>query len=128
MSGTHKGWTIYLVVYFVMFVVFASFTFSDNNLGQVFSTLFVFSTLLDVISLIGLFKYARTRTVSYSMIWVIIAAFFTAKLLFTWSKLIPNLYPWFSTPEQKVSLAGLAGALLQVPVAYALWRYSFRKG
>ncbi|MBF4988342.1 hypothetical protein [Methylophilus sp. 14] len=118
---SNRGWYLYFFVYLLLFISLSIFTIYK---GQDLS---IISLSLDVLALIGLYKFARTNTVSFSFIWVIIASFFTARLLFVWYILIPNIYPWLSMFEQMVSLWGLVGSAFQVPVAYALWRYSFRK-
>jgi hypothetical protein len=118
---TERFWSIYFKAYLTLFIIFTLLTIYFQEFPL------VYTIVLDVIALYGFYKFVTTKTVSYSFFWIIIASLFTARIIRLWYNLLPNIYPWLSLSEQKVSLWILASSLPQLPVVLALWLYSFQK-
>jgi hypothetical protein len=120
-------WWCYLALYAALFcLTFVNFV--SEGLFESFGAAFLSWAILssDAVCIIGLYAYIRSTRLFAPAFWRVMLMLLVARMFVSASFLVPNLFPWKSTPEQYVALAGLVSFLLAMPLLVALWRYGYR--
>ena len=119
-----KGWAVYLATYAVLFVIFLyPYFYFIESIGPVQ----IFTVMLDLAAIICLYWHVRRQplqSLGIRIVFIGFALVFFARILVILYLLLPNLFPWLGSPEQRVSIWGLCGLLFQIPMAVALFAYS----
>ncbi len=121
-----KGWAAYLIVYAGLLL---AFIYPYFRLPSGPSYILIASTALDFASVWCLYQYVRRKPIPSLGIRIAVLALtflFVGRLAIVLALLVSNAYPWLGLAEQWVSLAGIGGALFQVPMAVALASYALR--
>ena len=128
MKTTHqlyrKGWALYLAIYAAVFVIFL---YPYFRYVESIEPVQISSTMLDLAAIVCLYWHVRRQPVQslgIRVVFIVFAFVFLARILFALYLLLPNLFPWLSSSEQRISVIGLCGILFQIPMAVALFAYS----
>lgn len=119
-------WWCYFALYalLVVFTLGVSITSGQaDSFGS--SALTALFLILDVACLVGLYGYIRSAPLFPLSVWRVVLTLVLARFFVGASFLIPNLFPWEATLEQRVALAGLLSLILALPMVFALWRSAF---
>ncbi|MFT3801048.1 MAG: hypothetical protein QM766_07490 [Burkholderiaceae bacterium] len=82
---------------------------------------------IDLLVVHGLYGYAtrrRIRGIRWRVLYLVLALVLCVRVAVVLYLLLPNLFPWFGTGEQLVSLIGFSLLPVMLLAAYALWRHA----
>ncbi|MFT4099771.1 MAG: hypothetical protein QM674_01825 [Burkholderiaceae bacterium] len=82
---------------------------------------------IDLLVVHGLYGYAarrRIRGIRWRVLYLVLAVVLGVRVAVVLYLLLPNLFPWFGTGEQLVSLVGVSLLPVMLLAAYALWRHA----
>jgi hypothetical protein len=83
------------------------------------------ATLLNLWALVGLGAYIRSRRLAWSGFWQLCLGLTVIQWIFSASMFLRSLPLDITSPEGRVSMLGLLGLALWLPLLVALWRYTF---
>lgn len=97
----------------------------EANLSGASRALPLIATLLNLWGVVGLWAYLRSRRLGWSGLWQICLGLTVIQMIYTGSLFLRFFPSSLSAPGAGVSLLGLAGLALGIPLLIALWRYAF---
>jgi hypothetical protein len=97
----------------------------ESNLSGPSLGLPLLATVLNLWGMVGLWGYIRSRRLGWSGLWQICLGLTVIQMIYAGSLFLRFLPSSLAEPGAWVSLLGLAGLALGIPLLVALWRYAF---
>lgn len=123
-AGRNLLWWIYGVYLVLMFVAGSYGILAQRPIF----TIGVFAIVFDVFAMIGFYGFLLRKSIASLLFWQVFALFYPAKFISSLGLLIYVAihFPWHRTAADYTMVWALVGAVLTMPMIYALYIYAFR--